>query len=82
MDRSLRSLTDVEARVSRGVAQGLTNAQIAERLVCSPWTVQTHVKRIFRKLGLQRRAELAVLAALEWDDLEVEARIPERDRTA
>ena len=67
VDEKLLLLSEAEKRVARGVAQGLTNPQIAEQLVCSPWTVQTHMKRIFKKLSIQRRSQLAFLAAREWD---------------
>lgn len=40
------------------VVQGLTNAQIAERLVLSPRTVETHVAHLLAKTGAANRAEL------------------------
>ena len=49
-------LTEREVQVLRLVAQGLTNAQIAERLVVSPHTVHTHVKAIHSKLGVTSRS--------------------------
>lgn len=58
------SLTDPERRVVELLMQGLTNSQIAARLSLSPYTVQTHLKRIFRRLDVARRSELAVMAAL------------------
>jgi DNA-binding CsgD family transcriptional regulator len=45
------------------VVEGLTNPQIAARLLISAETVKTHLGHIFTKLGVQRRAELAALAA-------------------
>lgn len=39
------------------MAEGLTNRQIAERLVISPDTVKTHVKHLLRKLGAANRTE-------------------------
>jgi DNA-binding NarL/FixJ family response regulator len=45
------------------VTEGLTNPQIASRLFVSAQTVKTHMKNVFRKLGVSSRAELAALAA-------------------
>jgi DNA-binding CsgD family transcriptional regulator len=56
------SLTPAERRVSELVAEGLTNPQIAERLVVSRETVKGHVSSALRKLGARNRAELGVLA--------------------
>ena len=42
------------------VASGLTNREIAARLVISPKTVSTHIEHILTKLGASRRAEIAV----------------------
>jgi ATP/maltotriose-dependent transcriptional regulator MalT len=48
-------LTRREAEVLELVAQGLTNAQIAARLVISGTTVRTHLEHIFGKLGVHTR---------------------------
>ncbi|GAB7036410.1 MULTISPECIES: response regulator transcription factor [Catenuloplanes] len=61
---ALNSLTARETEVLRLVANGLSNTQIAERLVLSEATVKTHVKRLMGKLGLASRAQ-AVVAAYE-----------------
>lgn len=53
------SLTPAEQRVARMVADGLTNPEIGERLFISARTVQTHLSRVFTKLGISGRAELA-----------------------
>ncbi|MFC8042862.1 ATP-binding protein [Nocardia sp. NPDC057353] len=52
-------LTPREREVAAWVAEGLTNRQIAEKLVLSTRTVEGHVEHLLRKLGLRRRVELA-----------------------
>ena len=59
---ALAPLTDREREVLLLVAQGLSNAEIAEQLVLSPATAKTHVSRILTKLGQRDRAQLVVLA--------------------
>ncbi|MEU4742369.1 response regulator transcription factor [Actinosynnema sp. NPDC023658] len=58
----LRALTARETEVLRLVGNGLTNAQIAQRLVLSEATVKTHVKRMMGKLDLSSRAQAVVVA--------------------
>ncbi|MGW0041663.1 response regulator [Rhodococcus sp. NPDC003348] len=58
----LAKLTDREREVMTLVAEGLSNAEIAERLVLSPATARTHVGRILLKLGARDRTQLVVLA--------------------
>ncbi len=60
--RGWDALTEAELRVIALVAEGLTNPQIAARLFVSAQTVKTHMKNVFRKLGVSSRAELAALA--------------------
>lgn len=55
------SLTAAEREVSDLAAAGLRNTEIAARLHISPKTVENHLGRIYRKLGLRGRAELAAL---------------------
>jgi DNA-binding NarL/FixJ family response regulator len=59
---ALDALTEREREVLTLVAGGLTNDEIAGRLVLSPATARTHVSRIITKLGARDRAQLVVLA--------------------
>ena len=57
------ALTEGEWRVVELAARGHTNAEIAARLFLSRYTVETHLKHVFAKLGLRSRAELAAVTA-------------------
>jgi DNA-binding NarL/FixJ family response regulator len=59
---AVAELTEREREILRLVARGLTNAEIAGRLVISPLTTKTHVSRILRKLDCRDRAQLVTLA--------------------
>ena len=56
-------LTQREAEVLALLAQGLTNREIADRLVVSPKTVEHHVGQVLSKIGARSRAEAAAFAA-------------------
>ena len=57
-------LTDTEARVAREAAEGASNREIAERLYLSVKTVEATLTRIYRKLDVRSRTQLArVLSA-------------------
>jgi NarL family two-component system response regulator LiaR len=58
-------LSERELEVLKLVAQGLTNQEIATRLVLSEWTVRTHVRNILGKLHLANRTQAALFALRE-----------------
>lgn len=61
--RGWESLTPTEQVVAEQMEQGLTNAEIADQMVLSRRTVESHVSRILAKLGLRSRTELVIAAA-------------------
>jgi DNA-binding CsgD family transcriptional regulator len=52
------SLSPRESQIARLIADGATNRLIASVLDISLWTVSTHIRRIFAKLGVNSRAEM------------------------
>jgi two-component system NarL family response regulator len=60
--RESSALTKREREVLQGVASGLSEKKLADTLSLSPHTVHTHIKKIYRKLQVNSRAE-AVLKA-------------------
>ncbi|TML83661.1 MAG: hypothetical protein E6G09_08460 [Actinobacteria bacterium] len=56
------AMTTSELTVAQLVAEGLTNREVAERLFVSPHTVNSHLRHVFSKLGINSRVELARLA--------------------
>jgi DNA-binding NarL/FixJ family response regulator len=63
-EHPVQTLSEREREILLLVAQGLNNAEIADRLVLSPGTVKTHVASILAKLGARDRVQ-AVIAAFE-----------------
>jgi two-component system response regulator DevR len=61
-DHAVETLSEREREVVELVARGLTNKEIAEKLIISENTSRNHVSRILDKLGLSRRSEAAVFA--------------------
>ncbi len=61
--RTTAGLTPTEQRVATLAAEGLTNRQIASTLVVTVSTVEAHLTRIYAKLGVRSRAQLAREAA-------------------
>lgn len=62
MQSTFEELTDRELEVLRLMAQGLSNDDIAERLVITRSTVGVHISRILNKLGLSNRTQAALYA--------------------
>jgi NarL family two-component system response regulator LiaR len=58
-------LSDREVEVLKLVAQGLTNQEIADKLMISEWTVRTHVRNILGKLHLANRIQATLYALRE-----------------
>lgn len=61
------SLTPTEREAVRLVAEGLPNAEIAKRMFISRYTVETHLKHVYAKLGIPSRTELAAEAVRRFD---------------
>lgn len=59
---AVNDLTERELEVLKCLAQGLSNVQIADHLVVSPFTIKAHVSNILSKLGVRTRAEAAAYA--------------------
>ena len=67
---ALAALTAAELRVAVAVGRGLSNRAAADQLYLSVKTVDHHLQRIYRKLDLRSRAELAVLVTRSFGDTE------------
>ena len=58
--RAFRQLTDHEREICSLIADGLSNGEIAERLVIQPASAKRAVSRILSKLGMRDRTQIAV----------------------
>jgi DNA-binding CsgD family transcriptional regulator len=79
MNRSRVQLSPREQEIGRMVAKGHPNKVIADVLNISSWTVCTHLRRIFAKLGVGSRAAM-VAQLLEMGVLASEHRVPSDSR--
>ncbi|MFF3737278.1 response regulator [Streptomyces sp. NPDC002566] len=62
LPEAVKALTDREREVTALAAHGMSNAEIADRLVLSPLTVRSHIQRSMTKLHARDRAQLVVIA--------------------
>jgi NarL family two-component system response regulator LiaR len=62
LPKELQDLTDREREVLEYIAEGLSNREIAEKMVISEKTVKTHVSNVLDKLGLEDRTRAAIWA--------------------
>ena len=64
----LAGLTDQERKILELIGEGLTNRQIGERLFLAEKTVKNYVSGLYAKLGMERRAQAAAMAARIFTD--------------
>jgi two-component system, NarL family, response regulator LiaR len=62
LNSASEELTQRELDVLRCIAQGMSNKQVAQTLSIGTTTVRTHVSNIMRKLGMENRTQLAIIA--------------------
>jgi DNA-binding CsgD family transcriptional regulator len=69
----IRALSAQELQISLLVARGLTNREVGEALFLSPKTIEFHLGKIYRKVGVRSRTELASVIARRDEPAEVQA---------
>lgn len=67
-DDPFEELTPREREVLAGIARGLSNQEIAERLGVREKTVKTHAGHVYAKLGVERRTQAALRARERWGE--------------
>lgn len=67
VDSALSGLTPAELRVVELVVRGATNREVARRLFLSPHTVDSHLRKVFAKLGISSRVELTRIVMANTD---------------
>ncbi len=72
----VEGVTPREREIATLLAQGLTNAEIAEALVLSPYTVQDHIKSLFEKTQVSSRQELVARVFLDHYQPQIASRSP------
>ncbi|OBK48877.1 helix-turn-helix transcriptional regulator [Mycobacterium sp. 1081908.1] len=70
-------MTATEGRVAELAASGMINRDIAAALFVSPKTVEVHLSRIYRKLGIRSRAELYQAMQSRKSELDMSRQTPD-----
>jgi DNA-binding CsgD family transcriptional regulator len=77
LDEEIATLTRREREIIDQLAEGRTNAEIAERLTLAPTTVRKHLENIYAKLGVKTRTAAIAVTRPEADRLQIGQRAPD-----